>query len=66
MLFLDSVLLFLFTLFALFAEPRVGKAPAKRLGEDSRSHRKCRRVNFLLVGMAATTQSLLWLTQEPY
>jgi len=65
MLFLDSVLLILFTLFALFGEPRVGKAPAQRLGEDSRSHRNCRQVYSLLVGMTAITQSLFCLTQQP-
>ena len=34
----------LFTLSALFAEPRVGKARAKRLEEESRSCRDCRLV----------------------
>ena len=38
------VLLILFTLSALFIEPRVGKARTKRLKEDWRSHRSCRHV----------------------
>ena len=49
----------LFTLSALFAEPRVGKARAKRLEEDSKSRRNCRHVYSLLAeaaaGAAATT-----------
>ena len=36
----------LFTLFSLFDEPREGKAQAKRLEEDERSHRNCRHVFF--------------------
>ena len=38
----------LFTLSTLFAEPRVGKAQAKRLERDSRSHRNCRHIYSLL------------------
>ena len=57
-LFVTPVFL-LFTPFTLFVEPRVGKAQAKRLEEDLRSHRNCRQVYSLLVGMAAITQSLL-------
>ena len=51
-------------LFTLFAEPRAGKAQAKRLEEDSRSCRNCRHVYSLLTGMAAITQPLSWLTQQ--
>lgn len=40
-------------LFILFAEPRVGKAQAKRLGEDWRSRRNCGRI------------ILSWLMQQP-
>ena len=36
----------LFTLCSLFAEPRVGKAQAKRLEEDARSHRNRRHSLF--------------------
>ena len=65
-----SVWLILFTMpivlvFTLFAEPRIGKAQAKRLEEDSRSHRKCRHIYSLLAGTAAITQPLSWLTQQP-
>ena len=45
----------LFTLSALFAELRVGKAQAKRLEEDLRSHRNYRHVYSLLAGLAAVT-----------
>ena len=38
------------SLCALFAEPRVGKAQAKRLEEDTRSRRNCRHVYSLLAG----------------
>ena len=55
----------LLTVSALFAEPRAGKAQAKRLGGDSRSHRKCRHVYSPLAGKAAITQPLSWLTQQP-
>ena len=54
----------LFTLSALFAEPRVGKVRAKRLEEDSKSHRNCRYVYSLLAGMAAITQPFSWLMQQ--
>ena len=40
-------------LFILFAELRVGKAQAKRLEEDWRSHRNCRRIYSLLADAAA-------------
>ena len=46
-LFVTPVVL-LFTLFALFAEPSVGKVPTKRLGEDLRGPRNCRHVYSLL------------------
>ena len=49
----------LFILFALLAEPRVGKAQAKRLEEDTRSCRNRRLVYPLLAGTAAITASLL-------
>ena len=54
----------LFTLCALFAEPRVGKELAKRLQGDSRNNSNCRRVHSLLGGMAAITQSPSWRKQE--
>ena len=43
----------LFTLSALFEEPRLGEAQAKRREEDSRSCRKCRHVYSLLADAAA-------------
>ena len=56
----------LFMLSALFAEPRVGKAWAKRLEEDSRGLRNCRHIYPLPADTAAiTTYSvalLSWLT----
>ena len=48
----------------LFAEPRVGKAQAKRMEEDSKSHRNCRHNYSLLHGTEAITLPLLWLMQE--
>ena len=48
----------LFTLSALFTEPRVSKMRAKRLEKDS-------MVYSLLAGMAAITQLLFWLRQRP-
>ena len=51
-------------LFTLFAEPRVGKAQAKRL-EDVRNRRKCRHIYSLLAGMAAITWSPSLLMQQP-
>lgn len=48
----------LFTLFTLFAEPRVGKARAKKLEEDARSHRKCRHVYSLLADVAAVAAAI--------
>ena len=42
----------LFTLFTLFVEFRVGKARAKRLEEDLRSHRNCRHIYALLADAA--------------
>lgn len=53
----------LFILLALFTEPRAGKALAKRLGEDTRSRRKSRRIYSLLAGTEAITHPLSWLTQ---
>ena len=50
----------LFTLSALFAEPRVDK----RLEEDTRSRRNCRCVYSLLAGTATITQPLSWLMQQ--
>ena len=64
----------LFTLFALFVEFRVGKARAKRLEEDLRSHRNCRHIYSVLADAAAvaaaiaypsTMQTLSWLAQWP-
>ena len=49
---------------SLSAEPRVGKAQAKRLERDVRRCRNCRNVS-LLAGAAAVSQlSPLWLTQQ--
>ena len=48
--------LILFTLSALFVEPRVGKVQAKDLEGVSRSCRNCRYVYSLLAGMATITQ----------
>ena len=67
-LFLMPIVL-LFTLFTLFAEPRVGKAWAKRLEEDARSHRDDKSIYCLLAGSAAIAEDrlyslLLWLTQQ--
>ena len=53
-LFMMPIVL-LFTLFSLFAEPREGKAQAKRLEEDAKSHRNCRHVYSLLAGRVAIT-----------
>ena len=55
-LFIMLVVL-LFTVFTLFTEPRVGKVWSRRLEEDSRSHRNCRHIYFLLAG-TATIHSL--------
>ena len=41
----------LFALPILFTEPRVGKVQAKRMEEDTRTHRNCRL--------------LFWLTEQP-
>ena len=46
--------------FALFAEPRVGKALAKRQEEDSRNRRNCRQVYSLLADAAAVRVSMLY------
>ena len=48
----------LFTLFALFTEPRVGIARAKRLEESSRSHRNCRHIYSLLADAAAVAAAI--------
>ena len=48
----------LFTLSALFAEPRVGKAWGKMLEEDARSHRNFRHVYFLLAGTAPVAANI--------
>ena len=66
----EGVLLILFmtpvvSLFTLFAEPRVGKAQAKKLEGDARSHRNCRHIYSVLAGMAAMTQPLSWMMQQP-
>ena len=63
-----SLILFIVLLFtpsAPFIEPRVGKARAKRLEEDAKSHWNCRCIYALLVVQAATTGPLPWLTQQP-
>ena len=53
----------LFTLFALFAEPKVDKALCKRPEKSTRSQSNCRHDYSLLSGMAAITQPLSGLTQ---
>ena len=63
-LFMIPIVL-LFPLSSLFTEPRVGKACAKSLEGDLRSHRNCRYVYSLLTGTTAITQPLSWLTQQP-
>ena len=55
----------LFTLSAPFLGPKIGKAQAKRLEEDARSHWNCRCIYSLLVVKAAITGPLPWLTQQP-
>ena len=47
-MYFGCILLILFTLSTLFAEPRVGEAQAKRLEEDLRICRKCRHIYSLL------------------
>ena len=53
---MPTVLLFIES--ALSIDPRAGKAWAKRLEEDARSHRKCRRVCSLPAGRAALARPL--------
>ena len=48
----------LFTLFALIAETRVGKARAKRLEGDLRSCRNCRHIYSLLADAAAMAAAI--------
>ena len=57
-LLVTSIVL-MFELCALFAEPMEGKAQAKRLGENSRSHRNCRGVYSLLARAAALAAETL-------
>ena len=64
-LFVTPVVL-LFIQLALFTEPRVGKALAKRLEEDTRSHRNSRHIYSLLIGSAAITHPLSWLMQPQH
>ena len=59
---LTALIVSLFTLFALFTKPRVGKVRAKILEGDSRSHRSCTYFYSFLAGMAAITQPLSSLT----
>ena len=66
----EVVLLILFmtpvvSLFTLFAEPTVGKVQARKLEGDVRSRRICRHIYSLLAGMAAITQPLSCLVQQP-
>ena len=66
----EGVLLILFmtpvvSLFTLFTEPTVGKVQAKRLEGDVRSRRNCRHIYSPLAGMAAITQPLSCLVQQP-
>ena len=56
-LFVTPIVL-LFTLSALLVEPKIGKAQAKGLEGDSKRHRNCRHVYFLLAGTTAITQPL--------
>ena len=55
----------LFTLSALFVEPKVDKVQAGKLEEKSKSHSKHRHVYSLLADTAAITKSLSWLTLQP-
>ena len=55
----------LFTQFALLTEPGVGNVQSKSLEGDLRSHRNCTYFYSLPPGMAAVTQPLSWLTQQP-
>ena len=58
----------LYLIVSVCTEPRVGKARAEKLGEDSRSRGNCRHVYSLLAGMVVITQlqqSLSWLRQQP-
>ena len=53
----------------VFSEPKGGKAPAKRLQENSRSRGSCRGASSLLVGTAAAAAGSLsprfsWLSQQ--
>ena len=62
------IILFVMPIASLFMEHRIGKAQAKRLEEDSRSHRNYRHIYSLLANAAAiavdTLYSLLsWLIQ---
>ena len=62
------IILFVMPIASLFTEHRIGKAQAKRLEEDSRSHRNYRHIYSLLANAAAiavdTLYSLLsWLIQ---
>ena len=66
---LDGVLCFilfvtpnvlLFTLSALFAEPRVSKAQVKSKEEDVRSHRNCRHIYSPLAATEAITVFTLY------
>ena len=52
-MYFGCILLILFTLSTLFAEPRVGEAQAKRLEDDLRICRKCRHIYFLLATATA-------------
>ena len=54
------------SLCALFAEPVVGEARAKKLEEDLRGCRNWRHAYSLLAGIAAITQPLSWLAQQSW
>ena len=59
------------SLCTVFIEPRVGKAQAGKLAEDSRSHRNFKHIYALLASTLAiaadTLYSLLsWVTQQTY
>lgn len=55
--FTASVVL-LFTLSPLFAEPRVGRVQAERMGKDAKSPRSCRHIHSLLAGTAAVAADI--------
>ena len=53
------IILFVMPIASLFTEHRIGKAQAKRLEEDSRSHRNYRHIYSLPAGAAAVAADTL-------